>query len=253
MSFPSILGSVTFLLIVPLLAFGQPEDRLEVGPFSLTQPDGPFPEGWEPLLFEKIPEHTHYQLIQDDGTLVVKATSHQSASGLTKKTMINPKEFPIIQWRWKVQNILQKGNVYSKQGDDYPARLYITFEYDGSKIGFFERAKYEAAKILYGQYPPLGAISYIWASNSSVGTITPNAFTDRVQMVVVQNGSPKLNQWVTEERNVLEDYRKAFGTDPPNISGVAIMSDTDNTRESAVAFFGDITFKKAPNPALPPP
>ena len=65
-------------------------------------------------------------------------------------------------------------------------------------------------------------------------------------MIVTQSGGEKLNQWVTEEHNVFEDYKKAFGEEPPKISGVAIMTDTDNTQESAVAYFGDIVFKKAP-------
>jgi len=63
-------------------------------------------------------------------------------------------------------------------------------------------------------------------------------------MFVVESGSAKLNQWVSEERNVYEDYKKAFKEEPPMISGVAIMTDTDNTAESAIAFYGDIIFKK---------
>lgn len=59
-------------------------------------------------------------------------------------------------------------------------------------------------------------------------------------MIVVESGSEKLNQWVTEERNVFEDYQKAFGQEPLPISGVAIMTDTDNAGELAIAYYGDI-------------
>ena len=176
--------------------------------------------------------------------MVVKAVSNQSSSGMTREIRIDPKEFPVVEWRWKVTNILKNGNVKEKSGDDYPARLYITFEYDSSKVGFFEKAKYETVKFLYGQYPPIGAINYIWESKSPIGTIRPNPYTDRVQMIVIESGSTRLNEWITEERNVYEDYKKAFGKDPPRISGVAIMTDTDNTKESAIAYFGDIVFKK---------
>ena len=69
-----------------------------------------------------------------------------------------------------------------------------------------------------------------------------NAYTDKAMMFVVQGGSEKLQQWLTQERNVYEDYKKAFGEEPTMISGVAIMTDTDNTRESAVAWYGDIIF-----------
>jgi len=70
-----------------------------------------------------------------------------------------------------------------------------------------------------------------------------NSYTDRAMMFVVQGGSGKLRQWLTEERNVYEDYKNAFGEEPTMISGVAIMTDTDNTRESAVAWYGDIVFR----------
>jgi hypothetical protein len=63
-------------------------------------------------------------------------------------------------------------------------------------------------------------------------------------MIVVESGAADLNRWVTEERNVYEDYKAAFGDEPSLISGVAIMTDTDNTGESATAFYGDIVFKK---------
>jgi hypothetical protein len=74
--------------------------------------------------------------------------------------------------------------------------------------------------------------------------MVPNPYTDRVMMFVVESGTTKLNQWVNEERNVYEDYKKAFGEEPPMISGVAIMTDTDNTGESATAYYGDIFSKK---------
>jgi len=176
--------------------------------------------------------------------VVVKAVAEASASGLTREIKINPKEYPVVQWRWKVTNILEKGDVRRKEGDDYPARIYITFEYDSSKLSFFEKAKYEAIRLFYGQYPPLGAINYIWESKAPVGTMVPNPFTDRVMMFVVETGPSKLNQWANEERNIFEDYKKAFGQEPPMISGIAIMTDTDNTGEIATAYYGDILFKK---------
>ena len=89
----------------------------------------------------------------------------------------------------------------------------------------------------------MGAVNYIWESKSPVGTVVPNPYTGRVRMFVLQSGNGKVGEWVTESRNLVEDYRKAFGADPPRISGVAVMTDTDNTGESAVAYFGDIVFK----------
>jgi hypothetical protein len=235
---------ITILLGAPL-AFAQSPAVIEVGKFSGESVGNVIPAGWRPLTFKKIEKHTVYSLVEDGGIVVVKAHAEASASGLTREIRINPKEYPVIEWRWKVSNVLQKGDLRAKEGDDYPARIYVTFVYDPARVGFFEKAKYKAVKLLYGQYPPLAAINYIWESKAPIGTILPNPYTDKAMMIVVESGEAKLNQWVKEERNVYEDYKKAFGAEPPMISGVAIMTDTDNTGESATAYYGDIVFKQA--------
>ena len=221
------------------------EDTLHVGHFSSATPGEAVPAEWEPLVFINIDARTRYTVVEIDGTVAVKAESQASAAGLIRKIHIDPLEDPVVTWRWKVMNILQKGDVSQKQGDDYPARLYITFAYDPSLLSFLDRVKYKTARILYGEYPPTGAINYIWGSHAPIGMVVPNPFTERAMMIVVQTGESRLNQWVQERRNILEDYRNAFRTDPPAISGVAVMTDTDNTGESAVAYFGDIVFEKA--------
>jgi hypothetical protein len=233
------------LLAIPSILSAQAGPVIDVGRFSNAVVGNGLPAGWKPLTFKKIKKHTVYSLVNDGDTVVVKAVSDSSASGLLREIKIDPQEYPVLQWRWKVSNILKKGDVYQKDGDDYPARLYITFEYDPSKLSFSERLKYEAARLFYGEYPPLAAINYIWESHAPIGTMVPNPFTDRVMMFVVESGAEKLNQWVDEERNVYEDYQRAFGEKPPLISGVAIMTDTDNTGESATAYYGDILFQKA--------
>jgi len=239
-------GLIIFLLVFPGVIHSRSSQVTEVGKFSAEKPGDALPSGWKLLTFKKIEKHTEYRLVKDDDTPVVKAVSHASASGLMREMTINPREYPIVQWRWKVENILAKGNVLRKEGDDYPARIYIAFEYDASKLSLFKRVEYQALKLLYGQYPPLGAINYIWESRAPIGTVVSNPFTDRVKMIVVESGAEKLSQWVSEERNIYKDYRKAFGEEPPLVSGVAIMTDTDNTGESATAYYGDIQFKKGP-------
>jgi len=239
--------AVLSLAAFPVALFAQSSSFLEVGKFSAAPEGTALPDGWKPLTFKKIEKHTVYTVVKDGDTVAVKAVSEASASGLTREIRINLREYPILQWRWKVANVLQKGDVTKKEGDDYPARIYITFEYDSSKVGFFDKAKYETVRLLYGQYPPLAAINYIWESKAPKGAVVPNPYTDQVRMIVVESGADRLSQWVSEERNVDEDYKKAFGQEPPLISGVAIMTDTDNTGESATAYYGDIAFKKGTN------
>jgi len=239
-----ISAVIITLLLSPWAAFSQSPPVIEVGKFSSEPPGSLLPADWKPLIFKKIERHTTYTLVKDGDTVIIKAVAEASASGLTREMKIDPKEYPIVQWRWKVNNLLKKGDVHQKEGDDYPARIYITFQYEPGKLGFFEKAKYEMIRLLYGQYPPLAAINYIWESNAPKGTMVPNPYTDRVRMVVVESGETRLKQWVSEERNIYEDYKQAFGHEPPMISGVAIMTDTDNTNESATAYYGDILFKK---------
>ncbi|MBL8075501.1 MAG: DUF3047 domain-containing protein, partial [Nitrospira sp.] len=202
------------------------------------------PDGWKPLTFRKIPRLTTYELVEEGAQVVVKAMSDSSASGLTKEVRIDPKEFPIVRWRWKVDNLLQKSDATRKDGDDYPARLYITFEYDPEMVSFGKKLKYKAGQALFGDIP-IGAINYVWETKTPVGAILDNAYTDFVKMVVVESGPGRIGLWVDESRNIYEDYKKAFGEEPPMINGVAIMSDTDNTKEQATAYYGDILFMKA--------
>jgi hypothetical protein len=241
-------GIVSLLALCWGLAQAAREVVVEVGNFSRAAPGSEFPDNWKPLTFKKISRQTQYALVREGEVVVVKAASEASSSGLIREITINPHDYPIVQWRWKVTNILKKGDVRTKEGDDYPARLYIAFEYDASRVGLLEKAKYETARLLYGKYPPLGAINYIWTSKEPIGMIVTNPYTERTKMIVVETGAGKVNTWVTEERNVLEDYRQAFGHEAPPgvpmISGVAIMTDTDDTKESATAYYGDILFKK---------
>ena len=219
-------------------------DILHIAQFSQATSKDITPLNWEELTFNKIENHTIYRLVKDDDAMVIKATTNQSASGLIRKTQFDLKTYPIIEWRWKINNIYVKGNVRKKSGDDYPARIYITFQYNPKNSGFIEKMKFNAAKLLYGEYPPVASINYIWESKTPVGTIVPNPYINKVMMFVVDSGNEKLGQWVKHTRNVYDDYMEAFGTVPPLVSGVAIMSDSDNTKESAVAYYGDITFRK---------
>lgn len=228
------------LLIAPTCLWAQSTAVLEVGKFSASQIGAALPDGWKPLTFKKVPKLTAYEVVKD-GEVVVKAVSDASASGLTKAVNIDPKEFPIVRWRWKIENLLKKSDVTRKDGDDYPARLYITFAYDPDKVSFGKKLKYKAGQTIFGDIP-IGALNYIWDSKTPVGTIVENAYTDFAQMVVVESGAQRVGMWVEESRNIYEDYKKAFGEEPPMINGVAIMSDTDNTQEQATAYYGDIQF-----------
>jgi hypothetical protein len=220
------------------------QSMIYVGQFSSLGSNAPLPPEWKPLTFAKITSHTQYSLVKDGGTKVVKAVSKSSASGLIRKIRIDIEKHPIIRWRWKALNILRNGDVTKKKGDDYPARIYVTFEYDPKTAGIFETALINFGRLIYGEDPPISTINYIWANKAPVGTIVQSPYTKLDKMIVVETGEALLNHWVTEERNILDDYIMAFGETPPPVSGVAIMTDSDNTKESAIAFYGDILFRQ---------
>ncbi len=216
---------------------------IELGKFSAAPVGDTPPADWEPLIFPKIARHTRYSLAEDNGMTVVKAVSEAAAAGLTRKIEIDLNKFPFIRWRWKVDNVVEESDVTSKEGDDYAARIYVTFAYEPDKVSFGKKLKYKAGRVILGQDIPIAAINYIWESKTPKDTLVDNAYTDFVKMIVIESGNEKVGQWVEEERNVYEDYKKAFGEEPPMISGVAIMTDTDNTGGSATAYYGDIIFE----------
>lgn len=206
---------------------------------------GGLPKGWKPLAFRKIPRQTAYTLEQEDGNWFVKAVSSASASGLLKEVQVDLRKTPVLAWRWKIEHVLKKADARIKAGDDYAARIYIAFRYDPEKASLWQRAKYGAAKALYGAYPPGAAINYIWDNKLPAGMVVDNPYTDRVKMVAVESGGEKAGRWVSESRNVLRDYQMTFGGDPPPLQFVAVMTDTDNTGESAVAYYDDLAFLSA--------
>ncbi len=218
---------------------------LQVASFSaLEQAAGP-PPGWRPLTFDFVERHTEYTLVEDAGTVVIRAHARAGGSGLLRKIRIDPKEYPIVRWRWKVANVLDRADITRKEGDDAPARLLVFFEYDPEKAPLWEKTLYAAARILYGEYPPHSGISYLWESKRPIGSAIANPYADQVKMIVVETGTVRANQWVEEERNVYADYRAVFGKEPPAIGSVAIMTDTDVTGETATAYYGDIVFARA--------
>ncbi len=233
-----------FLMILQGHTTGTPS-AMRVGNFSGSPAGSLLPENWEPMTFKNIPVHTWYTIVEDNHTPVIKAVSDHSASGLIRKIRIDPEQYPIVKWRWKITNIFQNGDLTKKSGDDFPVRLYIAFEYNPEKATFFERAKWNVIKLIYGEYPPSAAITYIWANKASAGTVAASTYTKSVQMFVVESGDQKVNTWIDEKRNIYKDYIQAFGKEPPMISGIAIMTDSDNTREKTVSYYGDIIMESA--------
>jgi len=220
-------------------------ESLVVGDFSTPPEAGKLPETWQPLRFDGIDTHTQYTHVADEGRGVIKAVSRQGSSALVRKIEIDATQHPRLSFQWKIDGPIAAADLTRKKGDDAAARLYITFAYDADQVGWWEMVKFETIKLFYGEYPPIAALAYVWANRVEPGAILDNAYTGRVKMIVLESGGSKKGERVTEQRNVVADYRKAFATETvPVISGVGIMTDTDNTGGQAVAWYGDIIFSE---------
>lgn len=193
-------------------------------------------DAWQPLTFPKIDRHSRYSITNLEERLVLKAEANASASGLVHRETFNPYETPVLRFRWRAENVLGKGDATRKEGDDYPLRVYVLFTYDLGKASFGMRTKYAVAKRLHGEYPPHASLNYIWANRKHERRILPSPYTDRSQMIVLRTGPDETGTWVEEEVNILDDYRAAFGDDPPREARLAIMSDADNTGGKAVGY-----------------
>lgn len=238
------ISAFALVALIPPSIVRAESDDMVVGAFSEAPEGSNAPPGWKPLRFKKVPKPTDYSVVRDGDSVVVRAESRASASGLTRDVSINLKEYPVVAWRWKVANLVAHGDATRKQGDDYAARLYLTFAYESDKVSWSRKAKYTAGRLLFGDIP-IAAINYIWDRVTPVDTVRPNAYTDFVQMIVVESGGANVGRWMDEERNLFDDYQRAFGGEPPKVNGVAIMTDTDNTGEAATAYYGDIAFRRA--------
>ena len=236
------LALVFYLALPTSHLLASEKNQMVLGNFS--QQVKTLPESWMPLTFGSIEEYTSYTLVSDQDTKVIKAESNESASGLRKNISFNPKEYPYLSWRWKVNKAIPGTDVRSKSGDDYAARVYVMFKYDLKDLPEEEQSRISWYKFFNGELPPLATLNYIWANKMAVGNIVSSPYTNRVKMVILKNKDSALQEWHIEERNIYEDYKKAFGEEPKDVISIAIMTDTDNTNAMAETYFGDIVASK---------
>lgn len=237
------LLNISILILLSLPAPGWTTEPIVVGNFSQYPTDDRLPDPWKPLLFDDIENHTTYKHVMEGSTSVIRAESSNSSSGLIRKITIDPTIHPTVSFSWKIQNTLETADLADKNKNDAPARVFISFAYDSEQVHWLEKLKFEASKAIYGEYPPITTLIYVWASHLQKGTITESPYSDRVKIIVLESGNAEAGKWVTEKRDVFTDYCEAFRTETvPMISGVAIMTDTDNTTGQAVSWYGDIIF-----------
>lgn len=175
---------------------------------------------WQPWDFSG---ETRYTPVEIDDRRAVKAVSDSAASGLYRKITIDLNETPVLHWSWRVDNTFGDINERTKEGDDYPARVYVL----ATHPVYFWRSR---------------ALNYVWSSAQPQGSDWPNAYSDNVRVIALRSGATGLGEWRKEQRNVREDFERYFGKDVRYVDAVAFMTDTDNTGRRAVTFYGDLYF-----------
>jgi hypothetical protein len=211
------MKGIALLALLFSLSTVQAETRIEIGQFSQGQL-----AGWRERSFLG---HTDYRLVEQEGKTVLQARSKASASGMYREIEVDLTRTPILHWSWKTDSLIRDNDERSRDGDDYPVRIYVVFS-GGLR---FWRTR---------------AINYVWSSHQPQDSEWPNAFTDNARMIAVSAGSEGLGEWQSLQRDVLADYRRLFGSAPGRVNAVAIMTDTDNTGQQAVAWYGDIWFSE---------
>jgi len=201
---------------------------------------------WQPLTFPKIPRHSTYAAAHCETATCLAMESNNSASGLVLKQSFNVYDYPLLAWRWKVSNVYRKGDSRTKEGDDYPARLYVMFAYDPDRASLGKQLRYGMAKQVYGPYPPHSSISYIWDNQATGKPFIVNAYAEEARMIPVDAGSGAVGTWQEHTVDIVRDYRMAFGEDPPATASLAVMNDSDNTHEAARAWIQYIRIVRSP-------
>lgn len=169
---------------------------------------------------------TDYRIVETDIGKAVKAISADSASGLFREIKVDLEKTPCLTWTWKVDSVLEGLDEKTKSGDDYAARVYVIF----SDSLFFWNTK---------------TFSYVWSGAQPTGTAWANAYTANATVVAIQSGRDKVGRWVSQSRNVADDYHRFIGGAIRHVDGVAIMTDTDGSGRSATAWYGDIRFTES--------
>jgi hypothetical protein len=151
----------------------------------------------------------------------LKAHSARAASGKIRKLKVETKRYPTLTWSWRIDHTLKREDIKEKSGDDFAARVYVIFP-----------------RTLFWR---MRAINYVWAAKMPKDSEARSPYTRNSVIIAVESGDDKAGKWVSEERNVYEDYKRIFGEEPPPMGGVAIMTDTDDTQDEVTAWYGDIT------------
>lgn len=218
---------------------------VEAARFSAGRPGEMPPGDWHPFIVSRSTPRTDYRLVASDARVALESDANNSSSGFYRRIRIEPSRYPVIEWSWRILQPLDQADPRVPALDDSPTRIVISFYGDESSLDISEKFTARMYKAMTGERLPYAILMYVWAKDAPVGTVVPSFRTAKIQTIVVENGSSGIGAWREFRRNVLEDYRRAFGSEPGDIVSVGVMTDANQTHDKARAQYGDITLRPA--------
>lgn len=208
--------------------------------FSAQKPQEGMPSGWSFYRIAPNKKNTIYRLENYQGRTVLSANSKTSASGLIVKLRPKVAQNLWLKWDWKATGPIPGADNTERFHDDAPLRILVAFDGNKSKLSLKDKMTFEMANLISGQEMPYATLMYIWSTKSPVNSILDNPHTSRIKMIVVDSGSEKVGEWLMHQRDLAADYRSAYGEAPGEVIGIALLTDTDNTKSETKAYYGDI-------------
>ncbi len=194
--------------------------------------------------------HTAYRVETIDGREAVRADADSSVSMFRRVVRVDPADLGLIHFSWRVPLAIAGANLRDRSTEDAPVRLVLAFDGDNGRLPMRDRMMFELAQAVTGEAPPYATLMYVWDNHAAVGTVIPSNSTTRIQKIVVDSGNRGLDEWRDHERRITDDFRRAFGEEPGALIGIGVMTDTDNTRQRARAWYGPVRLGP-PSPRAP--
>ena len=209
--------------------------------FSAARPGAKRLAGWEPWVIHPAKQLTRYRLVSDGDRTVLRARASSSASGLLARVDADPTRTPVMRWSWKALTLPLDADTSVASREDSPLRVVIAFDGDKNSLPVGDRLFFERVKLFTGRDMPYATLMYVWEHDKPLETVVRNPHTGRVRKIVVSSGPEGVRNWQRFQRNLVEDYQRAFGHRPGRVVGVAVMTDSDNLRQDVDAIYGDIS------------
>lgn len=186
---------------------------------------------------------TLYRPELKDGRPAIAAVADGSASLWRRSLRVEPQALSSVEFSWWVNSLIEGASVEQPESDDAPARVVLAFDGDHGRLSARNQAMFELARLVGGEAPPYATLMYVWDARAAVESVVVSRRSDRIRKIVVESGPVHVRRWRSYKRDVAADFRRAFGEEPGALIGVALMTDADNTRSQAEAWYGEVLLR----------